>query len=222
MHFEVPKAKTLKEFGGEYLMIVISILTALALEHGVQALHHRTVAHEASEKIDAEIRENIKEIGIARQHNATEAGNMQKIRDAIQADLLAGTDNDTLKKRIGTEYKDVFKISMRTPSLRREAWEVAVANQAVSWMPAEELKRYSSIYASMRDVQLIATTGGRSFLDGPRMLDTMSNAQIGEVDPRETYRMVNQIISTYSSVNGNLGELQKLMEDTKSPAAAGH
>ncbi len=29
MHFEVPKSKKLKEFGGEYVMIVISILAAL-------------------------------------------------------------------------------------------------------------------------------------------------------------------------------------------------
>ena len=38
MHFEVPKAKKFKEFGGEYVMIVISILTALALEAAVEQI----------------------------------------------------------------------------------------------------------------------------------------------------------------------------------------
>jgi hypothetical protein len=50
MHFEVPKAKKFKEFGGEYVMIVISILTALALEQGLEALHHRHLAHEAADQ----------------------------------------------------------------------------------------------------------------------------------------------------------------------------
>jgi hypothetical protein len=48
MHFEVPKAKSFKEFGGEYLMIVISIATALALEHSVQTWHRRHMAEQAA------------------------------------------------------------------------------------------------------------------------------------------------------------------------------
>ena len=49
MHFEVPKSKSLREFGGEYLMIVISIATALGIEHMVQTVHHRHKAEEAAQ-----------------------------------------------------------------------------------------------------------------------------------------------------------------------------
>jgi hypothetical protein len=222
MHFEVPKAKTLKEFGGEYLMIVISILTALALEHGVQTMHHHTVAHEASEKIDAEIRENIKEITLARDHNAVEMHKLQLIRDALLVDLKAKVDEDVLRKRLLKEYAGAFSLSMRAPSLRREAWEVAVANQAVSWMPAETLKRYSAIYATMRDVQSYTGGASRAFLNGPQMLDTMSNATMGVVDPRDAFRMLNQIISSYSGINGNLNELRILMDEQKQAPKGAH
>jgi len=39
MHVEVPKSHSFKEFAGEYVMIVVSILTALALENGVHRYH---------------------------------------------------------------------------------------------------------------------------------------------------------------------------------------
>jgi hypothetical protein len=222
MHFEVPKAKTLKEFGGEYLMIVISILTALALEQGAQALHHHEVAHEASVKIDAEIRANIEEVASVRAHNAGERDKLGAIKTALLADIRGGMADELLKKRVLSEYKDAFNLSIQTPTLRREAWEVAVANQAVSWMAPGDMKRYSLIYASMRDIQSLAASGGNYFVDGPRMRDTASNAQMGLVDPREVYRMLNQIISSYGSINGNLAILQEQLEKGSSQSKAGH
>ncbi|WP_426101511.1 hypothetical protein [Massilia sp. TSP1-1-2] len=214
MHFEVPKASSLKEFGGEYLMIVISILTALALEHGAQTLHHRTVAHEASEKIDAEIRANIEQIKAFRVYNQQQEDKLALIREALLADIHAKKSDEELKKRLLGDYRGAFALSIRTPTLRREAWDVAVANQAVSWMQADALKRYSVAYASMRDIQSISITGGNSFLDGPRMMDALSNAQMGVVDAHETYRLLNQIISSYQTINGNLATLQKELDDT--------
>ena len=80
MHFEVPKASSFKEFGGEYLMIVISIITALALEHGVQTLHHRHLAHEAGTRIDAEIQANVRELDQVLTHNTAELTKLQALR----------------------------------------------------------------------------------------------------------------------------------------------
>lgn len=219
MHFEVPKASSFKEFAGEYLMIVISILTALALEQGAQALHHRSVAHEAGANIDAEIRANIDAIKLARTHNKAGETKMAAIRNALLADIRSGVPDDILKKRLLNEYKDGFTLSIRTPTLRREAWEVAVANQAVSWMPAAASKRYSVIYAAMRDVQSNSTAGNSSFMDAPRVMDTMSNTQMGTADPREVYRMLNQIISSYQGINSNLAELQSDMENAAAATA---
>lgn len=214
MHFRFLRGARFKAFGGEYLMIVISILTALAIEQGVEAIHHRSEAAEASEKIDAEIRANIDDIAKVRAHNKLQGNKVAKVRNAFLADIKSGVTDEVLKRRLENDYKDAFTLSVHTPALRREAWEVAVANQAVSWMSAEKLKRYSIIYAQMRDLQSISVSGSNSFLDGPRMMDTMSNAQMGAADPREVFRMMNQIISSYKGINDNLGGLQELMETT--------
>ncbi|MES2160506.1 MAG: hypothetical protein V4476_05075 [Pseudomonadota bacterium] len=206
MHFEVPKAKTLKEFGGEYLMIVISIATALALEHGVQTLHHRHLAHEAAVKIDAEIQTNVHELDEALNHNNEQLKKLQAASEQLLAGIKDKVDGQLLIKQLTQQHK--LGLSIMSPSLRREAWEVAVASQAVSWMPQQQLERYSGIYANMRDVQSISSSGGNNFLNGAGMLNTISDLQMGEGDPKAIYRMLSQMISAYSSTDGNLQELR--------------
>lgn len=206
MHFEVPKAKTLKEFGGEYLMIVVSIATALALEHGVQTLHHRHQAHEAAVKIDAEIEVNVHELDVALKHNDEQLKKTQLAREQLLAGIKDKVDGPTLIKQMAQQHR--LGLSIMSPSLRREAWEVAVASQAVSWMPQQQLERYSGIYANMRDVQSISASGSNNFLDGAAMLNTISDIQMGDGDPKALYRMLSQMISAYSSTDGNLQELR--------------
>jgi hypothetical protein len=222
MHFEVPKASTFKEFGGEYLMIVISILTALGLEHGAQAIHHRHLAHEASQKIDAEIRANIDELTAVRAHNKTQVDKKIVLRDALLAEILAGATDDALKASLKNNYQGAYGISQQVPTLRREAWDVAVANQAVSWMPADELKRYSVIYAGMRDMQATNLMTTNNFVNGPRLQDAKSNFQMGDADPRETYRMLNQVIASFNSLNGNLANLQTELEKGATASTTEH
>jgi hypothetical protein len=218
MHFEVPKAKTFKEFGAEYLMIVISIVTALALEHTVQTLHHRHVASEASVKIEGEIQANIREIDTVLKHNQAAS---QKL-DALRLQLLEGIKNKEADQALiaRLDVKKNISLSVHQPALRHEAWEVAVASQAVSWMSTEQLERYSTIYASMRDVQAISGGGGNHFLDGPRMLDMASNLNMGVADPRDAYRVLGQMVSAYGSVDGNLQGLRD--ELSKAPKSTPH
>jgi hypothetical protein len=209
------KGRKFKRFGAEYLMIMLSILTALALEDVAQDIQHRTLATEAAAKIDAEINVNLDELSTIITHNDAQAAKLDVIRKALLADIRSGASDAHLMKKIMAEYEDAFELSIKSPSLRREAWEVAVANQAVSWMQAKELKRYSAVYAEMRDVQAIAISGTNVFFDGPRMLDVGSNVQMGVSNPREVYRMINQSIVSYASLNGNLKGLRKELQKSQ-------
>ena len=206
MHFEVPKAKTFKEFGSEYLMIVVSIITALALEHTVQTLHHRHLAHEAAVKIDAEIQANIQQLDATLIHNNERVAKLNSLRTELLTDILDKTDDATLLKQL--KLQDRLNLAVHTPTLRREAWEVAVASQAVSWMPREQLERYSSVYAGMRDMQATVLSGSNNFLNGPQMQDTISNLQMKQYDAKGLYRILRQMISAYDSTDGNLQSLR--------------
>jgi len=208
MHVEVPKSHSFKQFGGEYVMIVISIITALALEHTVQSLHHRHLAHEAASRIDAEIQANVRELDNVLKHNQTEVARLEALAEKLRARLQERKDHpngpaQTFDTKVG--------LSVRVPTLRREAWEVAVASQAASWMSQPQLERYSGLYANMRDVQALMASGSSNFLNGPAMMDVFSNYQIGDGDPKALYRTLRQMISAYTGLDGNLEDLRKEM-----------
>jgi hypothetical protein len=212
MHFEVPKAKKFKEFGGEYVMIVISILTALALEQGFEYLHHRHLAHEAAEKMNVELRANIEDVAKSLEYNEKNRLALQQVRKQLLDGIRGKTSDAELMKRYEQEWGETVRLNMSTPTLRREAWETAVANQAVTWLPRETLKRYAGAYSALRDTSTVTYGGAMRFLDMPRMLDVLSNARMGASNPQEIYRTANQIVSVYDNLDGNLKSLNALLQ----------
>jgi hypothetical protein len=222
MHFEVPKSKRLKEFGGEYVMIVISILTALALEHTVQAIHHKQLAREASEKIEAELRLNAKEVQEVLAHNESDLKEIKRVRAELVKGIRDKVPDAVLMAHFKTDWKAGVVLSINTPSLRQEAWDAAVANQAVTWMPDEQLQRYVTAYADIRAVQALSTIGGTNFIDGPRMLNTLSDLETDEATPHDMLRVLSQIRSGYSNVDGNLQSLLNILPKADTAVASAH
>ena len=222
MHFEVPKSKKLKEFGGEYVMIVISILTALALEHVVQAIHHKELAHEASVKIEAELRLNAREVDKVLAHNENDLKEIKRVRAELVQGIRDKVPDDVLMGRFKTDWKSGVVLSINTPTLRHEAWDAAVANQAVTWMPDEQLQRYVTAYADIREVQALSALAGTNFIDGPRMMNTLSDFETGEATPRDMLRILSQVRSGYSNVDSNLQNLLKSLPKADAAVASAH
>jgi hypothetical protein len=212
MHFEVPKAKKFKEFGGEYVMIVISILTALALEQGLEHLHHRHLAHEAADKMNAELRGSIKAVSAALEHNEKKRQALHQVRDQLLAGIRAKTSDAELMKRFEQEWAGMMRLDLDTPSLHREAWEAAVANQAVTWLPREALEDYAGAYGALRDTSTYTYNGALMFLDAPRLMDTFSKAQMGTATPQEIYQLATRMVTAYDNLDGNLESLNKLLQ----------
>jgi hypothetical protein len=224
MHFEVPKAKKFKEFGGEYVMIVISILTALALEQAFEYLHHQHLAHEAAEKMNVELRANIEDVAKSLEYNEKNRLALHQVRKQLLDGIRGKTGDAELMKRYEQEWADTVRLNMSTPTLRREAWETAVANQAVTWLPRETLKRYAGAYSALRDTTTLTYGGAMRFIDLPRMMDVLSNARMGASNPQEIYRTATQIVSVYDNLDNNLkmlnGVLQKVVDENGGAHAA--
>jgi hypothetical protein len=217
MHLEVPKAKKFKEFGGEYVMIVISILTALALEQGLEALHHRHLAHEAADKMNVELRQTIKEVNAALAHNEKKRLALHQVQNQLLTAIRSKTSDAELMQRFNREWAEMMRLDLDTPTLRREAWETAVANQAVTWMPRASLEGYAGAYGAIRDVSTSVYSGALLFLDTPRLLDTFSKAQMGTANPQEIYQLAARMVAAYDNLDGNLkslnAELQKVVDE---------
>jgi hypothetical protein len=205
MHVEVPKTKlhSFREFMGEYAMIVVSIITALGLEHAVQTWHHRHIAHEATIRIEAELRANLSELDEVLAHNRAEQAKTAKVFDGFLDELRHGVpDKEAIAHLM--EQKNFLSLSVHSPTLRSEAWDVAVASQAASWMEPEQLERYARIYAHMRDNKAIENGSNNKFFDGAQMVNVSTDLKLGRASAPDIARVLNQILNAYGSADGNL------------------
>jgi hypothetical protein len=215
MHIEAPKNKlhSFREFAGEYAMIVVSIITALALEHAVQSWHHRHIAHEASVRIEAELRHNLKEIDVVLAHNRAEQEKTAKVLKSFLEELGQGVPEKEAIAHL-MEHKNFLALSIHSPTQRHEAWDVAVASQAASWMEPELLERYAGIYAHMRDNQAIEFGSANKFFDGPQMVNVSADLQLGRASAQDIARVLNQMVNAYGASNGNLELLRADMTNS--------
>jgi len=196
MHVEVPKIKmhSLREFLQHYLMIVLSILTALGLEQWIEHAHHRHAAEHASAQIEAELRNTLNDVQGAIDMDEKKLAPLIAIDEAISADVRKGVSDVQINQHIRALSKG-FAIGINWPAFNSQAWDVAVANQSATWIDAERLHRYAVAYAALRDAANWTTHNATVTLNAPRMIDLQTRIQLGkDVDPMEFLSVSQQMI----------------------------
>ncbi|WP_225239307.1 hypothetical protein [Massilia hydrophila] len=205
------KARAFRHFAGEYVMIVLSIVTALGLENGVRQFNQAREAREAARNLDAEIAVNLAEMRAVVAHSDGEVKRLRRLQEILLADIKAGVGDEAAIQHVMHASGERFTVSLRTPSLQREAWDVAVANQALSFMSQEQLQRYARQYANMRDIQAMMLGAGGSFIDRPQLSNVMSNLEMSDITARELYRVLAQMSFVHESNSKNMRTLEKLL-----------
>jgi len=104
------------------------------------------------------------------------------------------------------------------PTLRHEAWDVAVANQAATYIEDATLARITAAYAQQREAVAPRST---SLLDGPRFVDAMTDARMGGADPREFVRVLEQAVAANDTVINALTALRRTVSAALPGARAG-
>ncbi|MFC5743853.1 hypothetical protein [Dyella tabacisoli] len=218
MHLELPKVRlqSLKEFSTHYLMIVLSILTALGLEAWIERVHHEHAAVDAMVKIEAEIHENLIQIKHQRDHDFARMHALEKIRDGLVVDLKAHASTAVINRHIHEADPYGLYLDWRWPVMRREAWDVSVANQSASWIDADRLRRYSSIYAAQNASAAITIQEASNVLSGQRMADILVDMKMDDYQPRELLHVVNQMAGAASEVAHGLDSLVTRMDSALS------
>src|SRR2546423_1095998 len=102
MHVEPPKAPlvSIKEFGLHYLMIVLSILTAIGLEELLRAYHNREAAQSAERTIEMELRANLAELRQAVHSNRDRREELDKQGDGLAEEIRTNKDPAALKRKL--------------------------------------------------------------------------------------------------------------------------
>lgn len=150
MHLEPHNAPTTwAEFFKQYAMIVLSILTALALERTAVALHDRSAARESHTRIEAELAQDTTELRHSQALNRESIAHAKTGLTALVT-VLKAPQPDAAKVRMAVQSA-LTGLSFNTPSWQRQAWDSALADQSVNHLPAADVSRYRAIYATERD-----------------------------------------------------------------------
>ena len=215
MHLELPKVRldSLKDFLKHYLMIVLSILTALGLEAWIEHVHHDHAARLAGTKIEAEIRANMAAIDRVRAHDVARARLLEKVRDDLMGDIKAGLPDAAIYRHAHALMPEGLYLDVRRPSLRHEAWDVAVANQAASWIDDERLSRYSAAYAAQDWALATMAQDTTLVLDGPRMNDAMFDFGNDSLPPGDLVHVINQMASDLHDTAQILQNAKRELDD---------
>lgn len=211
-HTSSARLQSLKTFAREYLMVVIGVLTALGLEQWVVYLNHRQDAVATGVRIEAEIHANIEGIRHARAVDIEHLKRLDALRKTVIRDFRAHVPDATIEQHILANTKD-FGLDRRWPALHHEAWDMAVADQSLGWIDAQRLQRYSAVYAVMRETDAMQRQDMAMTLDGPRMIDIMTDLEVGEVQPRRFLHTVGSMTVTLQDTVSMLDSLQRRLED---------
>ncbi|HEY9029600.1 MAG TPA: hypothetical protein VIP05_35255 [Burkholderiaceae bacterium] len=208
---------SLKEFAAHYFMIVVSILTALGLEATVEHLHHKHAAEAAQKAAETELRDNLAELRADDARNLRRLGPLKQLSDDLIKDFDAGLPLPQIKQKLAERVKAGIDFGVFYPTLQHEAWDVAVANQSASYMEPDVLRRLAAAYASQRDVNQASLT---VFVNVPAYLDALTDARVGNADPREFLRSIRQAEMTVQGAHNKFMELEKHLEEALPGEAA--
>lgn len=227
MHLEPPNTRlhSVKEFAVHYLMIVLSILTALGLEAWIEHVHHAHAANAARQQIETEIDTNLVAVHTDLKHDAEQLQRLLKIRDSVSADLQAHLPDEVIKQHILAQTHDGFDLNMSFPTLRHEAWDVVVANQSASWIDQDYIQGYSAAYASERDTLTSMTENTALLISGTHLVDMVADLRTGDFQPRDFLHVISEMTAMLGQTVNSLGDLEKKLQaalppDAKSKASA--
>ncbi|MBD8881418.1 hypothetical protein IHE49_13095 [Rhodanobacter sp. 7MK24] len=229
MHIEPPNTRlgSFRDFAKHYLMIVLSILTALGLEAWIEHTHHARAAEEASQHIRTELLANLADIRKSIKTNEGLIAPLQHLDETLTVDIRDNLPAAAINQHIQAQ-KDAFRLSINWPTFASQSWDVAVANQSASWIDDARLRHYSRAYADLRETSDWVSHDGIALLDVPAMERLHTRVDLGApVDPLEFISTVRQMLHTSMETQSHLHQLEShllyaLGKDADDDTAAGH
>ena len=212
MHVEPTEKlpESLKEFLAQYAMIVLSILTALALEQFVLGVEHRHEGARAKEEIEQEIAGNRADVAHCLQFTNENGQAWDALLQRTLDDLKVGRGTNDTRVATLREAGELFRDS--TPTLKSMAWDAAVANHAVDYLDHADLTRYSQLYAKQHFFEraiweTLQSGSTRNLADLSLAVDTST------ADPRIALEILNWRSKTLKVIDSDLAQLDAAMKD---------
>jgi hypothetical protein len=219
MHVEPPghAPRSLKDFSVHYLMIVVGILTAVGIEQAIEAHHHREIAAQARQQIDEELHSNLRNTSESVVDNKKRLAALKETMDALAGDILR---KDTSAETFAQRLKSV-SVGVITPPLRRDAWDAAIASQALAYVEPAVVRRYSEGYSAAREQSqtMLATFSMGNW--PARIQESAVDSRLGHVDQVALMKALATYQLALSATTENERELEEALKAAVAGPAAG-
>ena len=213
MHVEPSEKlpRSVREFLSHYAMIVLSILTALALEEAALGLEHRREGARAKEEIEQEIAWNHKVVRDALVETRVIEKAWEGLLKRGVEEAKTGQSTDERQVAVLTDAGHQFRDAL--PPLKTTAWDAAISDHSINYLAHEDLTRYSELYAGQR---LFAQAMWDVLRDSAvRDLSSLSLAvELGKPDPKATVATLNSRLRTISIAESQLSQLEAVLSGT--------
>ena len=209
--------RSVREFLSHYAMIVLSILTALALEQAAVGIEHHHQGERARHEITQEIEANRQAVRdslvVTRTYVKVWSDLLHQTVDAVNA---GQSTNESLLATIEQARKH---FGDSTPALKSAAWDAALSGHAVDYLDHEELTRFADLYASQRFFSQALYDTVRD--NAAHILSDISlPALLGKADPLATIAMLNSRVRAQTIMESQLAQMDAAMAIAlASPAA---
>jgi hypothetical protein len=190
-------------------MIVLSIVTALALEHVAVSVQNRAGAAASRARIEVELASNLRELKEAEQTNRASDKQATALLRTLVDHLKAGKPIDPeVSAKTTTTALEHFGIEV--PTLQRSAWESAIADQSAGHLAVTDLRRYSEIYAASADMGTTAQVllGGEWLT---RCAELLMDARLGKVDERNLANLLSRLLIAEQQIEASQEALSDLI-----------
>ncbi len=208
--------RSVREFLAHYAMIVLSILTALALEQVALGLEHRHEGSRAKEEIEQEIASNRKMVEDSLKVTREYQRDWQALLTQAAAEVKAGTS--TNDSRLAILNRAAHRFGDATPALKTSAWDTAVSAHAVDYLDHADLTRYSQLYAFQRFFSQATWDTVRD--NAARNLSDLSlPALTGMADPVQTLAVLNSRVRALGIIESQLSQIDDALKTPEAPEA---
>ncbi|WP_394850558.1 hypothetical protein LZC95_24260 [Pendulispora brunnea] len=199
-----------KTFGTQYLMIVVSILTALGFEQVVMSVRRSNGAEAAQREIEEELRTNLKDVRASFQHNAARIKALEVWDAEALRELTSSAPNPANQQRLIASAKEIwYREGIWTPNLQRAAWDVAIANQSAGNIPTATLRKYATAYTFQHDAAQYLALNFMTTLDESHAIDVLADIDVGKAAMQDVLHITRQLSHILKQTQNQLHHMEE-------------
>ena len=212
---------SIREFFKEFAMIVIGILTAITIEHQYTQSHKRHLSEKAAQQVRTEIATNLKVVNEGIESNKKTIAEFTALEQAIVTDLESKLNREQMQAVLQKRMDGHYGIGTFVIEPAQDAWDAAIASQAVVQMDAEQLQVFSRLYAKQKAISsdLSGYQQSMRMATWTHWNSVITDLQFSRVDPIEFLKAMREFIGNLEVLNSKMSSYRNALSAAEAATA---